>query len=753
MAEKKRKKRKHFSKLMQKKLVGSFALVLFVLLGLNLRIVYITAKNGDNYAKQVLSQKQYDSRTIPYKRGEIQDRNGNVFAKSEKVYNVILDCVAVNGGDEEEQAKLKEQEIDYIEPTIDALVKTLGLDEAELRSMITDPSTSGSRYQVLKKGISLEEKQTFEDYTEIDSEKEYTKTDLARRRCVQGVWFEEDYVRDYPLKTLASNVIGVGSNSGGASGLESYYTDVLDGTDGREFGYLDENSDLQRTIVEPTNGNTIVSTLDINIQQVVEKYIAEFDAEYGKDAEDGKGAKNIGVIVGNPQNGEIYAMASNHGFDLTDPDDLSDKYTDAELKSMTEEEKSDALNEKWYNYCVSESFEPGSTFKPIVVASALEMGAITTDATYVCDGGEFVTDTEIKCDNIYGHGNETLSDVIKNSCNDAMMQIGMKMQITPFLKYQRLFNFGSRTGIDLPNESTGVLYDRDSMHEVELATNTFGQTFTSTMIQEYAAFNAVVNGGYYYEPHMVDKITNSNGATVENIEPRVLRQTISESTSAKIRQYCRATVMEEGGDRRTGRTARPAGYAIGGKTGTAETIPRKNGEYVVSFMGYAPADDPQIAIYVVVDRANASPQDDAKFATGIVRNVLTEVLPYLNIFMTEELSEKEIQELAEKQIEITNQYTQKPEDGEDQNNGDGTGDGQTGDDQTGSGDGTGDGQGGDDSTPSEDWRNYPVDPATGYLVSPIDGGLIDPVTGADVGGEDSLGDSPVNNNLLNQQNE
>ena len=178
------------------------------------------------------------------------------------------------------------------------------------------------------------------------------------------------------------------------------------------------------------------------------------------------------------------------------------------------------------------------------------------------------------------------------------------------------------------------------------------------MIQMITGFCSLINGGYYYEPHMVDKITNSNGATVENIEPRVLRQTISESTSAKIRQYCRATVMEEGGDRRTGRTARPAGYAIGGKTGTAETIPRKNGEYVVSFMGYAPADDPQIAIYVVVDRANASPQDDAKFATGIVRNVLTEVLPYLNIFMTEELSEKEIQELAEKQIEITNQYTQ-----------------------------------------------------------------------------------------------
>ena len=292
------------------------------------------------------------------------------------------------------------------------------------------------------------------------------------------------------------------------------------------------------------------------------------------------------------------------------------------------------------------------------------------------------------------------------------------------------------------------------MGSADLATNSFGQNFNVTMIQMITGFCSLINGGYYYEPHMVDKITNASGATVENIEPRVLRQTISESTSAKIRQYCRATVMEEGGDRRTGRTARPAGYAIGGKTGTAETIPRKNGEYVVSFMGYAPADDPQIAIYVVVDRANASPQDDAKFATGIVRNVLTEVLPYLNIFMTEELSEKEIQELAEKQIEITNQYTQTPENGDDQSTGDNqTGDAQTGDIQTGD-DQSGDSQSGDDTTTvTEDWRNYPKDPATGYLVSPIDGGLIDPITGADVGGDDTMGDSPINNNLLNQQNE
>ena len=263
--------------------------------------------------------------------------------------------------------------------------------------------------------------------------------------------------------------------------------------------------------------------------------------------------------MANPQNGEIYAMASNHGFDLTDPTDLSDKYTDAQIAAMTEEEHSDALNEKWYNYCVSESFEPGSTFKPITVAAALETGAITENDSYVCDGGEFVTDTEIKCDNIYGHGQETLSDVIKNSCNDGMMQIGMKMGITPFLKYQRLFNFGTPTGIDLPNESAGVLYNRDTMHEVELATNTFGQTFTCTMIQELAAFNAVVNGGYYYQPHMVKQVLDDNGGVVKNINPVVVRQPVSSRSADFVLNAMEQTVQDG-----TGKKGRVPGYRVAG---------------------------------------------------------------------------------------------------------------------------------------------------------------------------------------------
>lgn len=643
LAERTRRKRKkrRFSKLMQKKLMGVFALVLFVLLGLNLRIAYITAKNGDNYAKQVLSQKQYDSRSIPYKRGEIQDRNGNAFAKSEMVYHLILDCKVVNSGAELDK--------DYVTPTVESLVNVMGVSEAEVMDLLTNEETKDSPYKRLKSGVTLEEKKAFEAYTKIQEDETYSKEERARRQNIQGVWFEAYYTRKYPMKTTASNVIGFVNNlDDGICGLESYYEDILSGTDGREFGYLDENSDLQRTIIDATNGNTIVSTLDMNIQQIVEKYIAEFDLEYGYTETgegNGKGAKNVGVIVADPNNGEILAMASNHGFDLTDPYDLSETYTEEEINTMSEEDKSKALNEKWYNFCISESYEPGSTFKPIVVASALENGAVTEDDTFECDGGEFITDRQINCDNIYGHGHETLSDVIKNSCNDGMMAISMKMQITPFLKYQRLFNFGSVTGIDLPNENTGILYTKDSMHEVELATNSFGQTFTCTMIQELSAFCAVVNGGYYYKPHMVKQILDDNGGVVKNIGPVLLRQPVSEKSSQFV-----LGAMEHGVQEGTGRKARVPGYRVAGKTGTAEKIDletgqRAAGKYLVSFIGCAPVEDPQIVVYVVVDEPNVADQSTGGYAQVISRKIMMEVLPYLNINMTEEITDQLLAEL------------------------------------------------------------------------------------------------------------
>jgi len=254
------------------------------------------------------------------------------------------------------------------------------------------------------------------------------------------------------------------------------------------------------------------------------------------------------------------------------------------------------------------------------------------------------------------------------------------------------------------------------MGSADLATNSFGQSYNCTMIQMISGFSSLINGGYYYEPHVVKKIISPSGATVQNIEPRVLKQTVSEETSEKIREMCNTVVTGEHG---TGKTARPAGYLIGGKTGTAETLPRGNRQYVVSFMGYAPADNPQIAIYVVVDRPNVATQDDAKYATRIVRSILTEALPYLGIFMTEELTDKEREELEQLQIEIRTPVVSEEDTTAEGEDGENTGD------TTAEGDGT------TEETPrNEPWKDFPIDPATGYAVDPNTGAYVDPVTGA-----------------------
>lgn len=618
---------------MQIKLIAIFAFVLLVLVILNIRIAYITTQSGDKYAKKVLSQQEYNSVTIPFKRGEIRDRNNNVLARSEKVYNVILDCYAVNGNE------------DYVEPTINALVSALGLDEAEIRSRLTSEETKDSQYQILKKKISLDEKNKFEEMTSLDESEKLTKEQRQERENVQGVWFEEQYVRTYPMSDLASNVIGFSNDlDDGICGLESYYTDVLNGVDGREFGYLNSDSELERTIIEPQNGNTIISTIDVNIQQIVEKYIQEFEEEHsaGPNTDlNGRASKNLAVIVANPQNGEILAMATDRSFDLNDPQNLSEWYTDQEVESMTDEEHVEALNEMWYNYCVSEAFEPGSTFKPITVASALEMGALTGDESFYCDGHEFVTDTDIRCDNVNGHGEETLSDVIKNSCNDGMMQIAFKMKVDNFLKYQSLFHFGKYTGIDLPNESQGILHTKDTMHEVQLATSSFGQTFTCTMIQELAAFNAVVNGGYYYQPHLVKQVLDASGGVARNMEPVLLNQPVSARSSQMTLE-----ALEKGVKEGTGQKAQVPGYRVAGKTGTAEKYPRGNGKYLVSFIGCAPVENPQISIYVVIDEPNVSDQTTGGYSMTIARKIMTEVLPYLGIYQTEEITDEVLEYLG-----------------------------------------------------------------------------------------------------------
>ncbi len=647
MAEKARKKLKKFTNLMQIKLMAIFALILIflaILLGI---VVYINFTSGSAYARKVLSQENYDSQTLKSRRGTIQDKNGRLLAYSEKHYNVVLDCLAVN------------EKKEYFEPTVNALVALYDLERGDIVDRLTSEKTKESQYQVLKNKITEEEKDAYSEYKSVknhdtshmtEEEVSALKRELSN---VVGIYFEEVYVRRYPLHTVASSVIGFADEEVGGKdtyGLEKYYDSLLSGTDGRVFGYLNEYEEYEKQTIAPKNGYTLQLEMDLNIQEIVEKYILEFDETYGTDEDNGTamhGAKNIGVIVSNPNDGGIFAMATNHAYDLEDHMNLSAWYTESQMNAMTDEEKAEARHEQWGNFCVQASFEPGSTFKPITIAAALESGAVSEADSFYCDGGEQVTDTYIRCDAYPGaHGAETLGDVLKNSCNDGLMAIGRQMGVPSFINAQRLFNFGQKTGIDIPYESVGSVYTRDTMNEVELATCTFGQGFTCTMVQEIAAFSAVVNGGYYYQPHVVDKVLDENGKVVKSDTGILLKQPISTRVSEVVRGYLE-TAVQEG----TGSKAQVPGYRVGGKTGTAEKIDevtheRADGKYLVSFIGAVPINDPQVVIYVVIDEPNVEDQAHSTYAQEIFRKIATEVLPYMGIYPTEEVTDAQLAALG-----------------------------------------------------------------------------------------------------------
>ena len=540
---------------MKRKLVMLFSAVLLALVALTARITYINATSGSKYKKQVLSQAQqkYQSQTLPAKRGDIYDRNGNILATSNKVYNVILDCKTVNSDE------------DYVEPTINALTEVLGLDENKIRSLLSDDKTKESQYQILTKQLSMDKKKEFEEYELADVDSGLTTAQAEQRANIKGVWFEEDYLRSYPFNDTACDTIGFTLDRDVADvGLEGYYNSTLTGVDGRQYGYINNDSDVEQTIIPANNGKSIQTSIDIGAQQIVEKYVNGF--------KEAMGAKNIGVIVEDPSTGEIIAMDGGDRYDLNNPRDLSNVYSKEEIKAMNDEETVEALNGMWSNFSVTDAYEPGSVVKPIVMAAALEKGAIQESDTFVCDGSQTFGDTLIKCA-VWpdAHGTETLGEVIANSCNDAMMQIGARLGSRQFVKAQSLFNFGTRTGIDLPNEGAGIIHTEDSMGETELACSAFGQGFTCTMIQEINAMCSVINGGYYYQPHLVTKILDSSGSTVKTISPTLLKQTISSQISADIRSYMELSVQQG-----TSRHSKVQGYSSGGKTGTAEKYPRGN---------------------------------------------------------------------------------------------------------------------------------------------------------------------------------
>ncbi len=609
--------------LMRRKLAGLFVAVVLALICLLMRMTYINASRGQQYTRQVLarSQSQYSSIVMAYRRGDILDRNGTVLAASEKRYNVILDCSVVNYQDGR-----------YVEPTVKALTDILGIDEGMVREKLTSEETKNSQYQIIRKGITVDEKQAFDHYREGTDRDSLTKEEKQERARVRGVWFEEEYVRTYPLGPLAGEVIGFTYDTDKADwGIEGYYNNTLCGVDGRKYGYWGSDSQIEQTIVEPVDGYAVKSTLDVNIQSAVENTIARFEDVYRNGPfGSNEAAKNIGVVVMDPGRGAILAMATSEGYDPNNPRDLTGYYSESEIAAMSSKQQADNLQEIWKNFCVSDAYEPGSVFKPVTVSAALETGAVSMNDRFVCDGYETVSGIRIKCSETEGHGEESLLEVIQNSCNDGLMQIGSRLGVEEFGRFQKIFNFGSRTGIDLSGEAAGIVGAADTMGSVDLATASFGQGFTCTMVQEAAAISSIVNGGNYYRPHVVSSVLDSAGNTRKSFDSVIMKQTVSPDVSEFIRSAMKASV-----DRGTSRYAKVDGYSMGGKTGTAQKIPRGNGKYLVSFIGFVPFEDPQVVIYCVVDEPNVEEQADNRYPQWIARDILMQILPYMNIYPDE----------------------------------------------------------------------------------------------------------------------
>ncbi|MCD7825097.1 MAG: peptidoglycan glycosyltransferase, partial [Clostridiaceae bacterium] len=592
-----------------------FVIFTIVLIG---RIIYLNKEKGSSYEKKVLSQRSYSSSEINYKRGDIVDRNGNKLAVSKKKYDLVLDPVLILADEE------------YVQNTGEALEKVFDISQEVFEGILKEQSEL--QYYVMQdyKGLTKDVVEEFEALQDDNNK-------------IKGVTFDERYERYYPYSTVASKIIGFcSSENSGIWGIENYYDDELSGTNGRKYGYFNSDLELVETLKEPVNGNKVVSTIDVNVQGILERHMNEFQEETG--------STNMGCIIMNPQNGEIYAMSSYPEFDLNNPRDLSVLYSEEEISKMSDKKKTKMLNKMWRNFCISDAYEPGSTFKPMTVAACLDEAVTNGTRIYSCDGSQKVGGVTIKCVaySSGGHGSITICQALMESCNDVLMQLGADLGKEKFLSYINAFGFGKKTGIDLPGEAAGGVFTEDTMHSVELATSSFGQGQTVTMIQLAAAFSATINGGNYYEPHVVKEIDSDSGAVVSTKDDSLVRRVVTEKTSQKIRKYLYKTV-EEG----TASPAQVAGYEIGGKTGTAEKHPTGQGNYLVSFAGFTPVDDPEVVIYVVIDEPNVDDQAHSSYATEFSSEVMKEVLPLLGIYQSSDTKKKDKTEATDIQLPST----------------------------------------------------------------------------------------------------
>ncbi|NMA83034.1 MAG: PASTA domain-containing protein [Epulopiscium sp.] len=579
-------------------LLLSFVCFIFFLI---YRIGYIKLVKGEEYEKKAIGQQLILDQKIPAMRGGIYDRNQHGLVIDHIVYNVILDTVALAQFENQEEQKQK---------TADFLHRSFDIPMEELQGYMN--ATTPRYYIVLKKNISQQlGEQVQEEIKELE---------------IKGVWLEEATLRNYLYNSLAAHVIGFTGAGEGRWGVELQYNDILTGLSGRKFRTFEQGNYVMKNYVQPTHGNSLILTIDETIQRYVEDALLEAIYEHEP--------QHASAIAMDPSTGEILGMASFPTFNPNEPANMEHLLSANQVASMAEDEKIKRLNQIWQNFNITYTYEPGSTFKPMVIAAALEENIISSSDTFYCEGFRMMGGHRIRCWKRNGHGLQTLEEVLANSCNVAMMDIGAKLGKEKFYQYQRGFGFGSVTGIDLPGEqdALGLIHKEENLGPVELATSSFGQTFNATPIQVATAFAAAINGGDLVKPHVVKQIIDAYGNIVQDQNVTVRKKVISEKTSKEIRESLEAVVAEG-----TGRAAQIPGYRIGGKTGTAEQGSRSNPEehrYILSFVGFVPVENPKIMIYIALDR----PKDTLVGSTMVTtpfKKMLEQILPYLGISPTQ----------------------------------------------------------------------------------------------------------------------
>ena len=562
----------------RKKLFIVFLISVLLMVGLCAQLGFLMIARSDHYSKMA-DELHKRERTIKAARGEIVDRNGTVIAANRTVCTVSV----------------IHNQVTEPEKVIRELVRILELPEPEVRKKVEKWSSR----EIIRTNV------------------EKSVGDQIMNLGLSGVKVDEDYKRYYPYGSLASKVLGfTGADNQGIIGLEVMYERYLKGRDGLILTTSDaKGTELQNAAeerVEPVPGNTLTVSLDVNIQKYAEQAAYQVMEK--------KGAKAVSVIVMNPRNGEIYAMVNVPEFDLNDPFTLN-----VESGGLTGTELQDARNKMWRNRCINDTYEPGSTFKIITAAAGLEAGVVHLDDRFSCPGFRIVEDRKIRCHKVGGHGAETFLQGAMNSCNPVFIDVGARLGVDSFYHYFEQFGLLGKTGIDLPGEAATIMHKKENMGLVELATVSFGQSFQITPIQLITTASSIINGGRRITPHFAMNVESTDGTYYQKFSYPERMGVVSEATSETMR-YILEQVVAEG----SGKRAKLPGYRVGGKTATSEKLPRSLKKYISSFLGFAPADDPQVIALITIDEP-VGIYYGGTIAAPVVADIYSNILPYLDI--------------------------------------------------------------------------------------------------------------------------